>query len=91
MGWEIKDLELDVGGQLANAFNFELQVTTDAGVLAGALRGDGIVLRSGRVRFNREDELRRRMEAQGLDAAVVIAQVSDHAARQSRFSTPVAS
>lgn len=84
MGWELTDLQIDRGGQLATAFHFEVQFSSETTSSAGVLRGDGIVLRNGRVRLNREDAFRARVQALGHDPAVILGLVAARAARQSR-------
>ena len=57
MGWELTDVNVeDTGGQ-ANPFHFEITFTGSRDQAECLLRGDGILLGNGKIRFNRSAEL----------------------------------
>lgn len=57
MGWEITNFQLERTGELARVFNFEIMFTGLAGENERLVRGDGLVMKSGKIRFNRENQL----------------------------------
>jgi hypothetical protein len=57
-GWDLTQIEVQGGNSAAQVFNFELSLYGSEAVPGCILRGDGLLFRDGRVRFNREAELR---------------------------------
>jgi len=58
MGWELANLVIGHGGELAQPFEFEIVFMGSKQQAEFRLRGDGVVLRTGKVRFNRLEELK---------------------------------
>jgi hypothetical protein len=57
-GWDLTQIEVQDGSSAAQVFNFELSLYGSESVPGCILRGDGLLFKDGRVRFNREAELR---------------------------------
>jgi hypothetical protein len=66
MGWDLIDFDIDQRGGLASPFNFEI-LFSGAAPQGIPLRGGGVVLRTGSVRFEHEDELRRMVAQLGMN------------------------
>ena len=58
MRWTITEFELAHEGGLARPFQFEIIARTPVDSDRGILRGDGLLFSDGRVRFNRESNLK---------------------------------
>jgi len=65
-GWELTELKLAANGRTASAFQFEIASQGGADEPRRSISGDGVVFEDGRVRFNREPELRRAISGTGL-------------------------
>lgn len=65
MSWELARLELVDHGGAARTFQFEVLLAGTKQQAQCLVRGDGFVLDNGRVRFNREEELRSLIYAAG--------------------------
>ena len=77
MGWDLTDFTLQQRGELATAFEFEISYGSEAGGVGTHYRGDGLLLCSGRVRFNREQELLKLAGGLGLNPQNFLAYLAD--------------
>ena len=84
MGWDISNLNISDGSGIARSFEFEVVFTGSANQAECLLRGDGILLSSGRVRFNREDELKALVAGAGGNADYFLDYLSDWVVRQAQ-------
>jgi len=75
MGWELTKVKVDETGGIASSFHFEIVFTGDRNQAECLLRGDGIVLGNGRVRFNRSNELATTFQDLGLKPEELIRQL----------------
>ena len=66
MGWELTEVNVDDSGGQASAFHFEVTFTGSHDQAECLLRGDGILLSNGRIRFNRSADLIRTVTDLGL-------------------------
>lgn len=75
-GWELMELKLAADGRTASAFQFE--IAADGGDESGqrTISGDGVVFEDGRVRYNREQDLRLALSSAGLDPQGCLGQLS---------------
>ncbi|GEM_PF-1455568 len=88
MGWQLTNFELDPSGRLASTFHFEIVFTGSRQQPECLVRGDGVLLRSGRVRFNREDDLRSAVEGVGVEPHGFISHLADWVVQQSMPRVP---
>jgi len=77
MGWETTNFTVERHGELARVFNFEITFTGEASHKERLLRGDGLILRDGTVRFNRPQEIRRAVETRGINPDFFITSFAD--------------
>lgn len=82
LGWDVSKLHIGDGSGVARAFEFEVVFTGLADQAECRLHGDGILLSSGRVRFNREDELKALVADSGANPEYFLDYLSDWVARQ---------
>jgi hypothetical protein len=82
LGWDLSSLNISDGSGIARAFEFEVVFTGSANQADCLLRGDGILLSSGRVRFNREDELKSLVAGTGGNPEYFLDYLSDWVVRQ---------
>ncbi len=58
-------------------FNFEVSFTGEASRKERLLRGDGLILRDGTVRFNRPQEIRQAVETRGINPDFFLTSFAD--------------
>ncbi|MBN2080933.1 hypothetical protein JW859_01875 [bacterium] len=75
MGWELTNFRLDRQGYEACAFHFEVVFTGSLNQPECLYRGDGILTLNGRVRVNREDDLKTALSGVGVDPHSFIKQL----------------
>ena len=89
MGWDIANFNVSRGGGIARGFEFEVVFTGSGRQPECLLHGDGVVLSTGRVRFNREDDLRALVAEAGGNPQYFLDYLSDWVVRQSRRELPL--
>jgi len=85
MGWELTNFRLDSQGCEACAFHFEVVFTGSLNQPECLYRGDGILINGGRVRVNREDDLKTALSGVGVDPQSFIQQLVDWVGFQARL------
>lgn len=83
LGWDLTDFVVENSGGLASPFRFEIVFTGNESERV-PLRGDGVVLRTGSVRFNRQEELAFAVNSLGLNAQNFFAYLADMVLEQSQ-------
>jgi len=76
MGWEILELKLATNGRTVSAFQFEIAAEGAGEAGRRTISGDGVVFEDGRVRYNREQELRLAISGAGIDPQGCLGQLS---------------
>ena len=91
MGWELRSLSIDDNAGLARVFHFELVFQTGSHARESVFSGDGVLLRTGKVYFNREDELCRLIQQVGINPQNFLEYFGDLVAGESlkRIPRPV--
>lgn len=77
MGWETTNFTVERNGELARVFNFEITFTGEASHKERMLRGDGLILRDGTVRFNRPDTIKQAVEGSGINPEFFLTSFAD--------------
>ena len=77
MGWETTNFTVERHGELARVFNFEITFSGAASHKQRLLRGDGLILRNGTVRFNRPEEIRQVVEGRGINPDFFLTSFAD--------------
>lgn len=84
LGWDIASLTITDGSGIARSFDFEVAFTGSAAGPESLLRGDGVLLSTGRVRFNREAELHSFVTRAGGNPQYFLDYLADVVARRAR-------
>lgn len=84
LGWDIENLSFGDSGGVAQTFDFQVVFSNSTQQAECLLRGDGILLSSGRVRFNREDELKSFVAGTGSNPEYFLDYLADVVAREAR-------
>lgn len=66
MDWEIANFLIDKPGELARVFHFEVLMGNPGFPKTQVMVVDGLVFKNGRIRFNREPQLREKMERNAI-------------------------
>ena len=77
MGWETTNFTVERYGELASVFNFEVTFTGESRNQERLLRGDGLILRDGTVRFNRPDEIKHAVATRGINPDFFLSSFAD--------------
>lgn len=85
--WDMIECRFEPAGATAQVFNFELAIYGTESIPGFVLRGDGLLFSDGRVRFNREDELRDMIGMGGDSAQAVLESIA--AGLRSRSRQPL--
>jgi len=72
MGWELTGIDFELGSGLARVFTFEVRIYGPDYPDDLVVNGDGVVLKSGKVRLNREELLAQLASRNGLSADELI-------------------
>lgn len=88
LGWDVSSLNIGDGSGVARAFDFEVVFSGATNEAECLLRGDGVLLSSGRVRFNREDELKALVADTGGNPEYFLDYLSDWVVRQAQPRPP---
>lgn len=89
MGWELTVLSLDNTGGRACPFQYEVVLSSGETQASRVLRGDGIVLDGGRVRFNRQADVVRSCEGLGIGSDDLLNQLAGAVADKVRNRTAI--
>jgi hypothetical protein len=84
LGWDIENLSFGDGNGVVRTFDFEVVFSNTSQQAECLLRGDGILLSSGRVRFNREDELKSLVAETGSNPDYFLDYLADMVVREAR-------
>jgi hypothetical protein len=82
LGWDVSNLTITGGNSVVRTFDFEVEFTGGLSLLEHKVRGDGIVLSTGRVRFNHEAELKNLVAEAGGNPQYFLDALADVVARQ---------
>ncbi len=88
LGWDIENLSFGDGNGVARTFDFEVVFCSTSQQVECLLRGDGILLSSGRVRFNREDELKTVVAETGSNPDYFLDYLADIVVRKAHPQLP---
>jgi len=90
MGWELKELKLAANGRTASAFQFEIASLAGKDQPRCSISGDGVVFEDGRVRFNREPELKQALSGAGLSPQDCLSSLSCRVVEHALGARPAA-
>lgn len=90
MGWELTELKLAANGRTASAFQFEISSNGRDEETRRTISGDGVVFEDGRVRYNREAELRQAISGAGIDPQGFLGALSCRVVEHALGSKPMA-
>lgn len=82
LGWDVANLTITGGNSVVRTFDFEVAFSGDPSYPENRVRGDGIVLATGRVRFNHEDELKSLVAGAGANPQYFLEYLADVVARE---------
>ncbi len=77
MDWELTNFYIDRPGSLAQVFHFEVLANSAEYNQKQVMFVDGLVFKSGRIRFNREIEIRSKLEDLGISLDSLIKRLSN--------------
>lgn len=72
MDWELANFLIDRPGELARVFHFEVLMGNPGFPKTQVMVVDGLVFKNGRIRFNREPQLRENMESKGISMDILV-------------------
>ena len=76
MNWELANFYLDRPGRLAQVFHFEVLEGKSGFNKKQVMFVDGLIFKNGRVRFNRETEIRNKLEDKGISLDSLLAKLT---------------
>ncbi|MEZ5337753.1 MAG: hypothetical protein R3F46_05765 [bacterium] len=82
MGWKIESVQIEGDGGAVRPFNYIYTLPQASNTRPASYRGDGLLLGSGTVRLNREQQIMHAAQQHGVDPQELIRGISAHVASE---------